>query len=95
MIPVILSFAIAEGSGIGAVSGFAVFGGIAFFLVLVAVAFIAYKMLKKTVKMAVRMAVVIAILAIAFVGSIALLWFGSGAGNSPVRPIPTTTQKPR
>ena len=74
--------------------GFAVFGGIAFFFVLAAVAFIAYKMLKKTVKMAVRMAVVVAILAIAFAGSIAFLWFGSGAGNRPVRPIPPTS-KPR
>jgi EamA domain-containing membrane protein RarD len=70
--------------------------GLAFFFIFAAIAFVAYKMLKKTVKMAVRMAVVIAILAIAFVGSIALLWFGSGAGNRPVRPVPpTATQKPR
>ena len=76
------------GGGIGAVVG------IAFFLVLAAVAFIAYKMLRKTVKMAVRMSVVIAILAIAFVGSIALLWFSSTGGKRTERPVPTT-QKPR
>ncbi|HVE55353.1 MAG TPA: hypothetical protein VNB22_00895 [Pyrinomonadaceae bacterium] len=76
------------GGGIGAIAG------IAFFLVLAAVAFIAYKMLKKTVKMAVRMAIVIAILAIAFVGSIAVLWFSSAGGNRPVRQTPAT-QKPR
>jgi EamA domain-containing membrane protein RarD len=76
------------GGGIGAIVG------IAFFLVLAAVAFIAYKMLKKTVKMAVRMAVVVAILAIAFVGSIALLWFNSTGGKSTQRPTPAT-QKSR
>ena len=76
------------------VGGIGVFLGIAFFFILAAVAFVAYKMLRKTVKMAVRMAVVIAILAIAFIGSIAFLWFGSGGGTRPVRPIPAP-QKPR
>ena len=76
------------GGGIGAIVG------IAFFLVLAAIAFIAYKMLRKTVKMAVRMAVVVAILAIAFVGSIALLWFSSTTVKRTERPTPTT-QKPR
>jgi len=80
--------ALGGGSSIGAIVG------IAFFLVLAAVAFVAYKMLRKTVKMAVRMAVVIAILAIAFVGSIALLWFSSTGGKRTERPTPTT-QKPR
>ncbi len=76
------------------VSGVGVFLGIAFFFIFAAIAFVTYKMLRKTVKMAVRMAVVTAILAIAFIGSIAFLWFGSGGGARPVRPIPTT-QKPR
>ncbi|MEP6901661.1 MAG: hypothetical protein ABJA66_07915 [Actinomycetota bacterium] len=76
------------------VGGIGVFLGIAFFFIFAAIAFVAYKMLRKTVKMAVRMAVVIVILAIAFIGSIAFLWFGSGGGNRPVRPVPTT-QKPR
>lgn len=80
--------ALVSSSSVGAIVG------IAFFLVFAAVAFIAYKLLKKTVKMAVRMAVVIAILAIAFVGSIALLWFSSTGGKRSERPTPTT-QKPR
>ena len=71
------------GGGIGAVVG------IAFFLVLAAVAFIAYKMLKKTVKMAVRMTVVVAILLIALIGSIALLMFSGGSGSGK-RPVPAT-----
>jgi hypothetical protein len=83
----ILLFDVAPiGGGMGALLG------LAFFFIFAVIAFVAYKMLKKTVKMAVRMAVVIAILAIAFVGSIALLWFGSGAGNRPVRPIPSATK---
>ena len=73
---------------------FVVFGGITFFFVLVAVGFIAYKMMRKTFKMAVRMAVVVAILAIAFAGSIAFLWLASVARNRPGRPIPTAS-KPR
>ena len=77
------------GGGLGAVLG------IGFFFVFALIAFVAYKMLKRTVKMAVRMAVVIAILAVAFIGSIAFLWFGSsGGGPRPPRPAPTT-QKPR
>ncbi len=74
------------GGGIGAIVG------IAFFLVLAAVAFIAYKMLKRTVKMAVRMTIVVAILLIALVGSIALLMFSSSSGGSK-RPTPTTQRK--
>lgn len=48
-----------------------------FFLVFVGVAYIAFKALTKTVKMAVRMMVVIAILVIAVVGSISLWYFSS------------------
>lgn len=48
--------------GIGAVVG------IGFFLILAAVAFIVFKMLKRTVKMAVRMAIVGVILVVAVVG---------------------------
>jgi len=88
MISETLLFDIAPvGGGIGAVVG------IAFFFILAAVAFIAYKMLKKTVKMAVRMTVVVAILLIALIGSIALLMF-SGSSGGGKRPTPTT-QKPR
>lgn len=76
------------GGGIGAIVG------IAFFLVFAAVAFIAYKMLKRTVKMAVRMTIVVAILLIALVGSVALLMFSYSGGSRPARPTPTT-QKPR
>jgi biotin transporter BioY len=68
------------------------FFGIAFFLVVAVVAFIAYKMLKKTVKMAVRMTIVVAILLIALIGSIALLMFAGKKETSP-KPAPTRSNR--
>jgi len=69
------------------VSIFGGWGGVlaaaAFFLIFLAVAFVAFKMLKKTVKMAVRIAVVAIILGVAVVGSI-ILW--TYDGSSPERP---------
>jgi phosphoglycerol transferase MdoB-like AlkP superfamily enzyme len=68
--------------------------GIVFFLVLAAVAFVAYKMMKKTVKMAVRMTIVVAILLIALVGSVAFLMFaGAGGKNSTTKPAPTRSNR--
>lgn len=70
------------------------FGAVAaavFFVVLAIVAFIAFKMLAKTVKMAFRMLIVAIILVIALVGGIALLMFGSGSKDTP-KPAAT---KPR
>jgi len=49
----------------------------AFFLMLAGAAYIAFKALKKTAKMAIRMAIVIVILVIAVVGSISLWYFSS------------------
>lgn len=88
MISANLLFDVSPISGIGA------FLGIAFFFVVAAVAFIAYRMLRKTVKTAVRMTIVAAILIIALVGSIALLVFSSGGGGKRT-PRPTPTQKSR
>jgi EamA domain-containing membrane protein RarD len=72
--------------------GIGVIVGIAFFLIFAAIAFVAYKMLRRTVKMAVRMTIVVAILLIALVGSIALLFLGSG-GSHPTRPTPATQKQ--
>ncbi len=57
----------------------------AFFLVFAGVAFVAYKALKKTVKMAFRMAVVAVILVIAVIGSLTL-WYFSGSGTPKLKP---------
>jgi len=66
-----------------------VFGIIAFLLVFLGVAFIAFKMLKRTVKMAFRLTIVAIILAVAVAGSIALWALGSGSSE---RPRPTRSR---
>ena len=53
-----------------------------FFLAFAAVAAIAFFMIRKTVKMAIRMVIVALIFLIAVVGSIAL-WYGIGSSPSP------------
>jgi len=63
--------------------GIAIFGGVAFFFVCLAVAFIAFKMLKRTVKMAFRVAIVAIILSIAVAGSVAFWALGSGSSERP------------
>ncbi|HEX3102505.1 MAG TPA: hypothetical protein VHQ01_11960 [Pyrinomonadaceae bacterium] len=60
-----------------------------FFLVFLGVAFIAFKMLKKSVKMAFRVVIVAVILAIAVAGSITI-WAVSG--SKPTRPQPRPVQ---
>ena len=58
---------------------------ISFLLLFLGVAFVAYKALKRTVKMAVRMTIVGVILAIAVVGSLSLWYFSSG-GTPKMKP---------
>ena len=63
--------------------------GLVFFFTLAAAALIAYKMLRKTAKMAVRMTIVVAILLIGLVGSVAFLMFAGSGKTSPTKPAPT------
>ena len=63
---------------------------VAFFLVLAGAAWVAFKALKKTAKMAVRMVVVVLILIIAVAGSLSLWWFSSDA---PPRLKPPVNRK--
>ena len=63
----------------------------AFFLVFIGVAFVAFKALKKTVKMAFRMAVVSVILVIAIIGSVSL-WYFSGGGSPKLKPPATRSR---
>ena len=62
----------------------------AFFAIFLAVAFVAFKMLKRTVKMAVRLTIVAVIIAIAAIGSI-ILWTFDGKPELP-RPRPTSNR---
>jgi NhaP-type Na+/H+ or K+/H+ antiporter len=65
--------------------GIGVIAAAVFFLVFAGVAYIAFRLLRKTVKMAFRMAIVAVILAIAVAGSLSFWWF---AAHKPA-------QKPR
>ena len=62
-----------------------------FFLVLLGAAYIAFKALKKTVKMAVRLAIVGVILLIAIVGSVSLWYFSTDA--TPRQKAPTNRRR--
>lgn len=63
---------------------------IVFFFVFAGVAYVVFRLLKKTVKMAFRMAIVAAILAIAVAGSISFWWLNQS--KSPPRPKPAKTR---
>lgn len=70
-------------------SGIAVFAaGLVVFAVVTASMYLVFRMLKKSIKMAFRLAVVAAILVIAAVGGISLWWFSSGS-STPERPAPS------
>ena len=68
--------------------------GVGFFLVFAAVAYIAFRILRRTMKMAFRLAIVAGILLVAVIGSIAIFWLGSGKrpGPRPPRPVPTRSR---
>jgi hypothetical protein len=68
--------------------------GVGFFLVFLAVGYVAFRILRKTMKMAFRLAIVAGILLVAIVGSITIFWLSSGSrpGPRPPRPNPTRTR---
>ena len=72
------------------VGGTGMIAAAAFFLIFVAVAYIVFRLLKKTVKMAFRMAIVATILLIAIAGSLSFWWLGSS--KSATRPRPAQTK---
>jgi Na+-translocating ferredoxin:NAD+ oxidoreductase RnfE subunit len=63
-----------------------------FFLVCAAAAFVAFKMLKRTVKMAIRIVIVAVILLVAVIGGVSFLIMGysSGAGGAKPPAVKTT-----
>lgn len=74
------------GEGVGIVAA------VAFFLIFAAVAYIVFRLLRKTVKMAFRMAIVAVILLIAVAGSVSFWWLGGGKAARQDRPKSTQTK---
>ena len=67
--------------------------GVGLFFVLAAAAYVTFRIMRKTVKMAFRMAMVVTVLFTFVVGGIALYWFGTGAASKPTRPERSRPQR--
>jgi hypothetical protein len=52
--------------------------GLLIFGIVAALAFVLFRILRKSIRMAIRLAVVVAVLFIAVLGGISLWWFGGG-----------------
>lgn len=76
--------------------GVGTFAAVAFLLVFLGLAFVVFKLLKKSVKMAFRMVIVAVMVAIAIAGSAFFLILGarSGGGGGRLRP-PKTSVAPK
>ncbi|MBK6749527.1 MAG: hypothetical protein KA956_12450 [Pyrinomonadaceae bacterium] len=83
---VLLDVASPLGGGIGAIAG------VVFLLICLAAAYIAFRLLKKSVKMAFRLIIVGIIILIAIAGSVSFWWLGTS--KSP-RPAPPRTNQTR
>ena len=65
---------------------------VGFLLVFVAIAYIAFRLLKRTVRMAFRMAIVAVILLVALVGSVYIYWSKTAYNPRPRPPLPTRSR---
>lgn len=55
------------------------------FFILLAAAYVMFRILRKTVRIAFRMAMVVSVLLTFLVGGVALYWFGTGSAAKPTR----------
>lgn len=69
-----------------------IIASVAFFLVFAGVAYIVFRLLRKTVKMAFRLAIVGVILLIAIAGSVSFWWLGSSKPAKAARPTQTQSK---
>ena len=70
---------------------FGILAGVVFFLIFAAVAYIAFRMMRKTVKWAIRLTIAAVILLVALAGSVAIYW-KAGSSNKSTRPKPAPTR---
>ena len=69
-----------------------VISAVVFFLAFAVSSYIAYRLLRKTLGMIARIAIVILFLFIAVIGSISLLYMGFGESSSRNRPVPSRSR---
>jgi hypothetical protein len=70
---------------------FGIVAGVVFFLIFAAVAYIAFRMMRKTVKWAIRLTIAAVILLVALAGSVAIYW-KTGSSSKSTRPKPAPTR---
>ena len=70
----------------------ALIAGVGLFVILAAAAYVMFRIMRKTVKMAFRMAMVVTVLFTFVVGAIAIYWFGIGTAAKPARPQKTQSR---
>lgn len=68
--------------------GFGIVAAVIFVIVLIGVAMVVFTMIKRTVKLAFRLAIVGILLLIAAAGGFSLWWFGTSSTNEGKRPAP-------
>ena len=67
-----------------------IIAAVGFFFILAAAAYVLFRIMRKTVRMAFRMAMVVTFLFVFVVGGIAVYWFSTGSSSRPSqRPGPT------
>jgi hypothetical protein len=79
------------GAGIGTVGGAGLVAGVVFFLIFVVVAYVAFRMLKRTAKLAIRMSIVGIILLVASIGTV-LIWWSAASVSKTARPPASRTR---
>jgi hypothetical protein len=65
---------------------------VGFFLVFIAIAYVVFRLLRKSMKLAFRLAIVGIILLIAVIGALSIYLFGIGSTSNRPRPQPTRTR---
>jgi tetrahydromethanopterin S-methyltransferase subunit D len=63
-----------------------IIAGVGLFFIFAAAAYVMFRILRKSVKMAFRMAMIVTVLFTFVVGGIAVYWFGTGTASKPTRP---------
>jgi apolipoprotein N-acyltransferase len=85
-----MNFCAALAQTIPSAGTFGMVAGIVFFLIFIAIAYVAFRILKRTVKTGIRIVIVLIILVVAVIGSASLFWLETG--STKPRPSPARSR---